>query len=117
MARRGGRLGAYLMTDEYLGFTRYASQLKRDFWGAYAQRPLQRNLQEIATPLEDPYPVFPSNGPSYEIIDPCEAESARPTVGNTSVPTSNQNMAMQSNVLNLNPAIPNMSIGCTFIVA
>lgn len=117
MARRGGRPGDYLSTDDYLGVTRYASQLHRDYWGAIAEKPLLRNLQEIATPLEDPYPVNPVRSPSYEYIDPCSIESAPATVGNTAVLTSNQNMAMQSSLLNLNPAIPFMSIGCTFQVA
>lgn len=114
MARRRGRPGDYLMTDQYYGFTRYASEIQQDYWGAYAVKPLKRNLQEIATPFNDPEPVSRYSGPSYEYTRPCVGEVAPQYVGNTNVPTSNDNMAFQA--LNLNPAIPDMSIGCTFIV-
>lgn len=114
MARRSGRKGDYLGADSYTGFTQYASKLKRDFWGNYAVRPLLRNLQEIATPLADPYPVLPINGPSYEVTNACQAEIAPLFVGLTNVPTNNNNMAAQ--VLNLDPGIGDMAVGCTFIV-
>lgn len=114
MARRGGRLGDWLATDDYTGFTRYASELRKDFWGALAQKPLLRNLQEISTPLEDPYPVNPVRGPSYEVAPVCLADTAPIYVGNTTVPTSNNNMGMQ--VLGLDLAIPEMEISCTFII-
>lgn len=114
MARRNGRKGEWLATDDYTGFTQYASKLKRDYWGQYAVKPLIRNLQEIATPVTDPAPVPFYRGPSYEYTQPCIAEIAPIFVGNTTVPTSQSNMAYQ--VLNLNPAIPTMEIGCTFVV-
>lgn len=114
MARRNGRKGDYLATDQYYGFTRYASQLTRDYWGAYAQKPLQRNLQEIAIPLTDPEPVPFYSGPSYEITPKCVAEIAPTYVGNTTIPTNPYNMAFQ--VLNLNPGIGSMEVGCSFEV-
>lgn len=114
MARRRGKPGDWLATDEYYGFTRYGTQLKRDYWGAYVQSPLKRNLQEIATPLDDPAPVPFVVGPSYEFTTPCIGEVAPTYVGLTNVPTNPNNMAFQ--VLNLDPAIPDMEIGCTFIV-
>jgi len=114
MARRNGRLGNYLMTDDYTGFTEYASDLKKDYWGAYAKHPLERNLQEIASPLDDPAPVPIYRGPQYEFTPPCIAEVAPPFVGLTNVPTNQDNMAFQ--VLDLNPAIPDMEVGCTFII-
>lgn len=115
MARRSGRKGDYLGTDSYTGFTHYASELRRDFWGNHAKKPLLRNLQEIATPLADPYPVTIMNGPTYEITTACSAEIAPSFVGLTNVPTNTNNMAIQ--VLNLAPRIPNMSVGCTFQVS
>lgn len=114
MARRRGRPGDYLMTDDYSGMTRYASQLKKDFWGAYAVKPLKRNLQEVAIPLDDPAPVPIYRGPAYEASYDCEGAVAPTYVGNTTVPTNPNNMAFQ--VLNLSPAIPDMEVGCTFIV-
>lgn len=114
MARRNGKKGTWLATDDYTGFTVYASKLKRDFWGNYAVKPLLRNLQEIASPLNDPQPVSFYRGPNYESFPPCGAEIAPRFVGNTTVPTNSDNMAFQA--LNLNPAIPDMEIGCTFIV-
>lgn len=114
MARRNGRKGDYLATDDYYGMTRYASQLKRDFWGAYTVKPLLRNLQEIATPLNDPEPIPFYRGANYESSPPCDSELAPLYVGNTTVPTNTNNAAAQ--VLDLSPAIPNMEVGCTFIV-
>ena len=100
MARRKGRPGDWLGTDEYYGFTCYQSELKQDFWGAYAKKPLKRNLQEIDVPLSDPYPVFPIQGASYQIIAYVSALVIAPaTVGVTSVPTNRNNMAIQSGVV------------------
>lgn len=114
MARRAGRKGDYLATDDYTGFTEYASKLRRDYWGNYGVKPLLRNLQEIASPLDDPAPVPFYRGPDYELSVPCDYEVAPPTVGLTNVPTNPNNAAFQA--LGLSPAIPDMSIGCTFLV-
>lgn len=114
MARRRGRMNQYLMSSDYTGFTHYASELHKDYWGAYAERPLKRNLQEIATPLNDPRPVPVYRGPDYEYTPACIGETAPFYVGLTNVPTNPNNMAIQS--LNLFPGIGQMEIGCTFEV-
>lgn len=114
MARRNGKKNDWLVTDDYTGFTRFASQVKRDYWGQYSVKPLLRNLQEIATPVTDPTPVPFYRGPSYETIPACAAEVAPTYVGNTTVPTNPNNMAFQ--VLDLNPGIGAMTVGCTFKV-
>lgn len=114
MARRGQRKGDWLATDDYTGFTKFASQLKQDWWGMYAQKPLLRNLQEIATPLNDPAPVPFYRGPNYEESETCEGEIAPAFVGNTTIPTNPNNAAFQA--LALDPGIGQMSIGCTFFV-
>ena len=114
MARRNGRPGDYLSTDDYTGFTVFASQLQRDYWGSLARRPLQRNLQEISTPLNDPEPVDDYRGPSYERVPKCLGEVAPEFVGNTNVKTNYHNAAV--NALNLNPSLGTMSVGCTFRV-
>lgn len=113
MARRNGRKGNWLASDDYTGVTKYASVLQRDYWGNMAERPLKRNLQEIASPLNDPYPVEFYRGPVYEQVNPCDFELAPAFVGLTNVPTP-QNFAIQ--VLNLNPGIGQMAVGCTFLV-
>lgn len=114
MARRKGRPGDYLMTDDLYGVTRYASQMRRDFWGNYSAKPLKRNLQEIAAPLNDPIPVSIYRGPDYQITIACIGEIAPSYVGVTNVPTNPMGAAYQA--LNLNPALPDMEIGCTFTV-
>lgn len=113
MARRRGRPGEWLMSDDYYGQTHYASDLSRDFWGSWAKKPLERNLQEISSPLSDPAPVPFYNGPTYETTPVCVSETAPLFVGNTNVPTA-QNIATQ--VLDLFPAIPDMQVGCNFEV-
>ncbi len=114
MARRGQRQGEWLATDDYSGFTHFASQLKKDFWGSYATSPLKRNLQEIASPLDDPRPVPFYRGPNYEITNGCIAEIAPTYVGLTTVPTNSNNMAFQ--VLDLDLSIPDMTVGCSLVV-
>lgn len=115
MARRGQRRGDWLATDDWTGFTEYASKLKLDFWGNRSRIQLQRNLQEIASPLNDPEPVPFMRGPSYETSRGCVGELAPQFVGNTTVPTNPNNAAFQA--LNLHPGLGQMSIGCTFNVA
>lgn len=118
MARRNGRKGDWLAQDQYYGTTQYASRLKLDYWGSRAVKPLKRNLQEIATPLLDPEPVPFFTGSDYEQYlngGDCIGNYAPQFVGNTRIPTNPNNAAYQ--VLQLNPAIPDMEIGCTFVVS
>lgn len=113
MARRNGRRGDYLATDYYTGFTCYASQLREDFWGAHARKPLQRNLQEISSPLNDPQPVSVYSGPSYETYSTaCVGAVAPFYIGTTNIPTNQNNAAFQA--LNLKPGLGSMEIGCSF---
>lgn len=114
MARRGGKPGAHLATDDYTGFTVYADKLRRDYWGSLAVHPLERNLQEIASPLNDPQPVDVYRGPNYESSSPNVGYNAPKFVGNTTVPTNPYNAAIQS--LDLFPGIGDMTVGLNFIV-
>ena len=114
MARRGQKRGDWLATDDTTGFTCYASELRLDYWGNRTKIPLQRNLQEIAMPLNDPAPVPFYRGPSYESSDGCVGEIAPLYVGLTTVPTNFDNMA--SPVLGLGAGLGDMAIGCTFVV-
>lgn len=114
MARRAGRKGSYLATDDYTGFTCYASELRKDYWGAYSRTPLKRNLQEIAQPLDDPYPVPFTRGPSYETSIPCDYEVAPAFVGLTTVRTNPNNAGFQA--LRLDPGVGDMIVGCTLVV-
>jgi hypothetical protein len=113
MARRRGKPGDYLITDDYYGRTVYQSQTTVDYWNNIVVKPLKRNLQEISQPLNDPYPVTIYRGPEYEQTSACEFELQPEFIGNTNVPFPNTEL---TNLLDLNPSIPNMSIGCTFIV-
>ena len=113
--RRRGKPGDYLFTDDLTGFVTYASKIKRGFYGEMAVTPLKRNLQEIATPLNDPVPVENYRGPQYEIMpDYCLCYSAPLYVGNTTVPTNPNNMAFQ--VLDLDPGIGEATVGCNLQV-
>jgi hypothetical protein len=114
MARRHGRPGNWLATDDITGATVYGSKLKRGYYGELAVKPFQRNLQEIASPLNDPTPVPFYRGPQYEVTPTCVAAVAPLFVGTTTVRTSFNNAAAQA--LDLDPAIPDMEVGCSWIV-
>lgn len=115
MARRNGKPGSHLVIDQYTGFTTYRERIKRDFWGAYAKRPLKRNLQDIATPLLDPYPVDVYTGSAYEQIpNTCVFETLPLYIGTTNIRTPTTGDAAQA-FLNI-PAIPDQEVGCTNVV-
>lgn len=114
MARRRGRPGAYLMTDDYSGVTCYASELHQDWWGNYTKQPLKRNLQEIAVGLNDPVPVTVFRGPQYEVTNICDFEHIPIFIGRTNIRTPNTSPATQA--LGLDPGIGDAVIGCTFVV-
>lgn len=114
MARRKGRPGAYLATDDTSGFTEYRDKLSIDYWGNLTRYGLERNLQEISSPLGDPYPVPIYRGPDYEQTNACDFETTPLFVGKTGI-AFKQNSAY-AQFINLDPAIPDMSVGCTFIV-
>lgn len=113
MARRRGRPGSYLATDDTSGFTVYADKLQQDFWGNQTRFPLQRNLQEISSPLSDPYPVSVFRGPQYEQTTACQFELQPRFIGKT---TKAFIASQYGQLVNLDPAIPDMAIGCTFLV-
>lgn len=115
MARRGGKPSDYLASDDYTGVTTYASKLRYDYWGNFVRKPLLRNLQEIATPLLDPYPVPDYRGPTYENIpNTCVFETLPSYVGNTNIPTPLSGPGAQYYAQGA--SIGDAEIGCTFIV-
>ncbi len=113
MARRGGRKGAYLATDDYTGITVYANKLQKDYWGNMVVSPLKRNLQEISSPLDDPRPVAFYRGPTYERVSPCDFETQPLFIGKTNIRTP---QSFLTTALNLDPGIGDATIGCTFVV-
>lgn len=113
MARRNGRKGSWLATDDYTGVTTYANRLQKDYWGNMVVSPLKRNLQEIASPLDDPRPVSFYRGPTYEQVNPCDFETQPLFIGLTNIRTPQTGT---SETLGLDPGIGDASIGCTFIV-
>lgn len=114
MARRRGRPGEYLMADDYTGVNTYASRLSQDFWGSYARKPLARNVQEIASPLGDPFPVKVYRGPDYEATTTCQFELSPIYIGKTTRPFPQNSAYAQA--VNLSPGIGDMEIECTFII-
>lgn len=115
MARRNGRKGDYLYTSDYTGVAGYASRMQKDYWNDYNDgKILQRNLQEIATPLNDPYPVPMYNGPDYEKGVECASEIIPLFIGRTTRRTPTGTTTIQA--LGVDPGVGQMSIGCTFIV-
>lgn len=117
MARRNGRPGDYLFSDDYSGNTVFASKVRSDFWQDYtAGKVLKRNLQEIATPLNDPYPVPIFNGSQFEQTTACQFEIIPLFIGNTNIPFPTGSAYVQAFFTDLDPAIPDMSVGCTLVV-
>lgn len=116
MARRNQRRGDWLATDDYTGATKFASQLRKDFWGNYAARPLQRNVQEIASPINDPAPVPFYRGPSYEATPAGIGVTLPQYIGYTTVPTHLDSPAIQALGLTLDLGIPDMAISTTFVI-
>lgn len=115
MARRQGKKGDYLITDDYTGFTTYRSKVKEDYWGNITEKPMKRNLQEIASPLLDPYPVSVFRGPQYEVIsNHCVFEVQPLVIGRTTRPFPTNSAASQA--LDLKPSLGEMEVGCTFRV-
>lgn len=122
MARRKGRKGDHLATDDYTGFTAFSSNLSKDYWGSYAKKPLLRNLQEISSPLLDPTPVSIYRGPNYQPSNGRE-DYVPGLIGLTNVFTDPYNAAIQTpglfkNVTNgrIISGIGEAVIGSTFIV-
>lgn len=113
MARRRGKPGDYLITDDYYGTTTYASKTTEDFWGNIVQKPLKRNLQEISQPMNDPYPVPIYRGPDYEQTNACDFETQPLYIGNTNIPFPN---TQYTSVFGLDPGIGDAEVGCTFVV-
>lgn len=115
MARRNQRRGDHLVTSDYSGCTTYASRVVQDYWGDWGEprEILKRNLQEIATPLCDPYPVFLYIGPMYETADPCGFEMQPAYIGKTTIPFP---ITQYTQLFKLHPGIGSMEIGCTFVV-
>jgi len=118
MARRNQRKGDHLATSDYSGCTEYASKLVQDYWHQYglANEVLKRNLQEIASPLSDPYPVDIYRGPQYEPTTACTFELQPITIGNTNVPFPITAYTITYGLDQDLLAIPQMSVGCTWLV-
>lgn len=116
MARRNGRMHNNLATSDYSGCTVYASELVKDYWGDYGLQSeiLNRNLQEIAKPLGDPYPVKTYNGPQYENVSECTFEVQPTYIGRTTRPFP---VTAYTQLFNLDPGIGSASVGCTLVVS
>lgn len=107
--RNRHRLGDYLMTDDYTGNTIYASEAKRDHWGNYGKKVLERNPQEDVRSLGDPHPV-----PVVRKQDiPTETcGTLKLFIGQTNIRTP----ITSPGAVNAVKSLGEMEIGCTFIV-
>lgn len=114
MARRRGRPGTYLATDDTSGFTVYAEKLQTDYWGNKTRYPLQRNLQEIASPLGDPYPVAFYRNAQYESTTPGQFTILPTFIGKTTRPFLTDSAYAQA--FDLSPGIGGMAVGTSFVV-
>lgn len=63
--RRGWKKGDWLVKDEESGFTVYASQVKRDYYGVLKLKTQADNAhpQMFIQAKDDPYPVSPISEP------------------------------------------------------
>lgn len=93
--KRSYRRGDWLATDDYTGFTTYGSKLKRDYLGNYAERPLERNQQELAKPLTDPTPVPLVRPQQYEVVSTAAVSSLPTFIGITTVSSKRTSLAAQ----------------------
>ena len=112
MARRSGKKGQWLASDDYTGMTVYARDLRLDYWGNYAVNPLKRNLQEISSPLNDPQPVPFYRGPTYEQTTAGQFDIEPAFVGLTTVPTP---PSFAGEVMGYSLGIGNMAVGTAFL--
>ena len=87
--------------------------MRKDYWGNYVKKELKRNLQEIASPLNDPEPVPFYRSPSYEATAPIDFSTGPLYVGKTTIPTPH---SLASDVFGWNAGIGDMVVGSTFWV-
>lgn len=87
----------------------------KDYWGNYGlpNEIVQRNLQEIATPFDDPHPVPNYRGPQYEATNGCDFETQPLYIGKT---TRRFPDGYATSVLGLDVGIGQAAVGCTFVV-
>lgn len=114
MARRRGRPGSHLVVDDNSGFTTYVDKVKEDWWGNQTAYGLERNLQEISSPLGDPFPVSVFRGAQYEATNACDFETTPIYVGKTTRPFPQSSAYAQ--FVNLSPGIGDASVSCTLEV-
>lgn len=113
----GWRRGDWLVRDEESGFTEYASEVTRDYYGVLTKNPDRAHPQDFIRAKEDPYISEPLNNPDY--VYDTSALNLGTFVGLTSVPAPvgpathifNPSIAQGSD-----PGIGMMTIGQNFTV-
>jgi hypothetical protein len=63
--RRGWKRGDWLVRDEESGFTEYASEVRRDYYGVLTKNPDYAHPQDFIRAKGDPYIYDPQNPPTY----------------------------------------------------
>jgi hypothetical protein len=115
--RRGWKRGDWLVRDEESGFTEYASNMRRDYYGVL-KRKEQADLahpQDFIRAKNDPFIGEPQNPP--QLVYDTSAYNLGDFVGVTIVPAP---MGPATHIFNPNaaePGIGSMQIGSSFTVA
>lgn len=119
MRRRGWKRGDWLVKDEESGFTVYASQCTRDYYGVYKLKSQadQRHPQEYILAKRDPYPVSPTSPPLRTYDTSAYVQGTY--VGSTTVLApfgAATHLYNQAAVAGTNYGIGLMTIGTDFVV-
>ncbi len=119
MRRRGWKRGDWLVRDEESGFTEYASDLRRDYYGVLKRRNQAdyAHPQDFIKALNDPFIGDPQNPPQYTYDT--SALNLGMFVGLTHVPAPvgpathlfNPSVSQGSD-----PGIGEMTIGTDFVI-
>lgn len=113
--RRGWKRGDWLVRDEESGFTEYASEVRRDYYGVLTKTPDRAHPQDFIRAKNDPFIYDPQNPPTY-IFD-TSALNLGDLVGVTSVsaPIGPATHLFNPNAVNGDdPGVGSMTIGTTF---
>jgi hypothetical protein len=113
----GWKRGDWLVRDEESGFTEYASEVKRDYYGVLTKNPDWAHPQDFIRAKNDPYINDPQNPPTY-IFD-TSAYNLGDFIGVTSVPAPigpATHLFNPGAIQGAEPGIGDMTIGSTFTV-
>ena len=117
--RRGWKRGDHLVRDEESGFTEYASNVRRDYYGVLKRKDQgdSSHPQDFIRARNDPFIYEPQNPPTYEYDT--SALNLGSYVGVTTVPAP---VGPATHIFNpaivqgSNPGVGMMTIGQNFVI-